>query len=812
MNDGFEPDAPAGRALPAAGAASPDAVTLGRCLTEALGFIEQLHGKVTSALEETIERLSADADAGEDDRQLLEEFRLLQRDSLALGRAFQSRFTRQYREDVRAGQAGGVASVAAPAGDGGFSLVDDQQLEEWLAIDRLVGKIGDRHGDEIKALTQRFQRLAPDSGGACPLGPDRFCQAFNGALESLEVAPKMRIRCFELLYRILVPDIGEFYARTNRYLIERGILPALRIEAVAQTSARTRTERRRTATAPQSQAGAEEAAWSDEIETGDGDPDPVIAAGDRPTPIQEQMFMAMQHLLRAHFRQDGAGDEVVAALPVTPMLIDTLSMLQRDDGIVEQAGELIRGGLRQQLTGHIAGGREGAGINRIDDETIDVISMIFDYILDDRSLPDFMKALIGRLQIPVLKVAIIDREFFSRKSHPARQLLNELSHAGVGWREESEAAMDRLYQKMETVVRRIIDEFDNELSIFDDVLREFRAYLDEEERGFNEARTRLLESAQQNERRERLTLRLAEMLAKRLVDRDLPAELREYLLTPWRERAVDVLLAEGEDSAAARATFGFLDDLLWSLEPKPEPEGRKRLVGMLPVLLETLRDGLGQAGYAGEDMERVILSLQERHFESLKAGRRATARPDPPQAAAPVRPDQAREQETTHGAKGANDVDRMLDEISQDLDELSSIDLDHLANFSDVIEPGSAGDQRAFERMIEEMGLEFDRDEGPRVDDEFTEQVRRLDPGDWVELSCEDGATLRGKLAWKGDDYSSFSFVNRQYKVVAERPFYVLAEEFRQGRARVIEDVALFDRAVDGVISGIVRLAAAAGR
>jgi hypothetical protein len=107
--------------------------------------------------------------------------------------------------------------------------------------------------------------------------------------------------------------------------------------------------------------------------------------------------------------------------------------------------------------------------------------------------------------------------------------------------------------------------------------------------------------------------------------------------------------------------------------------------------------------------------------------------------------------------------------------------------------------------MMAEMGFEADSDAGPRVEDRHTVFVRNLELGTWIELTESDGRKLRVKLAWVGDAYTNYSFVNRQYKVVAERPMYVLAEEFRSGAARVIEDVALFDRALDGVISGIMK-------
>ena len=87
--------------------------------------------------------------------------------------------------------------------------------------------------------------------------------------------------------------------------------------------------------------------------------------------------------------------------------------------------------MRQVVISHApqdAGG--DAHLAQADDDVVNFVGMLFDYILNDRNLAIPMKALIGRLQLPIVRLAIIDRSFFGKSGHPARQLLNELSSAG----------------------------------------------------------------------------------------------------------------------------------------------------------------------------------------------------------------------------------------------------------------------------------------------------------------------------------------------------------------------------------------------
>jgi hypothetical protein len=136
----------------------------------------------------------------------------------------------------------------------------------------------------------------------------------------------------------------------------------------------------------------------------------------------------------------------------------------------------------------------------LDEMLVDIVAMMFDFILDDDDLPNAMKALIGRLQIPVLKVAILDRTLFSRRFHPARKLLNTLAEAAFGW-DEVAGADDSLFRKIDELVHRVLDEYDDDIAVFSDVLFALQAFLDGEAR---ERQERIERQAAAMTNRERL--------------------------------------------------------------------------------------------------------------------------------------------------------------------------------------------------------------------------------------------------------------------------------------------------------------------
>ena len=110
-------------------------------------------------------------------------------------------------------------------------------------------------------------------------------------------------------------------------------------------------------------------------------------------------------------------------------LVAVLGEMQTSTGVANKDGALD---IREALES-ITAQRGNFQIQQVDEDVINVVAMFFDIILDDRNLPLEIQALVSRLQIPILKVALRDRSFFSNRNHPARQLLNEIARTSIGW-------------------------------------------------------------------------------------------------------------------------------------------------------------------------------------------------------------------------------------------------------------------------------------------------------------------------------------------------------------------------------------------
>src|SRR5690606_20343428 len=74
----------------------------------------------------------------------------------------------------------------------------------------------------------------------------------------------------------------------------------------------------------------------------------------------------------------------------------------------------------RQMLVQIAQENKDGAVASADMQTIDLVGMLFEYMLSDDHLPDSIKALLSYLHTPFLKIAFIDKGFFEQPEHPAR--------------------------------------------------------------------------------------------------------------------------------------------------------------------------------------------------------------------------------------------------------------------------------------------------------------------------------------------------------------------------------------------------------
>lgn len=693
-----------------------------------------------------------------------------------------------------------------------LGLVQEDELAQSLANTNMVWKAENHLTLDLYALNSRFTVINDGikvNNDSNPVAPAQICRAFQTALQELEIDMKARLVLFKLFDDQVMEELGGLYAAINERLVQGGVLPDLKYRI------RQDTYRRR-----------------------QGSEGPAASRSTAETAEKKQDdFGALTDLL-ADYRINAVptGDEASLAGSYSAMeLVNALSVLQTDvrspegkgkpidEVVISSTDDLLE---RIENTGALVPGRELQQQHR---DSIDLAAMLFEFILEDQNLPIEIKRVLSRLQIPYVKLAIIDKSYFINKNHSARLLLNDLAQAGMEWSRNNDPE-NSLYSRIRDVVDRVLRDFDDDPRIFDELVEGFSTYLREAERRARATEKRTTDATAGRERLWTARRKAAVEIMSRIEGTELPEVVSRLLIGPWANVMVLIYLREGEDSEAWKSTLRTVDELIWSVRPKRDESERERLKATLPALHKALRTGLGMATHHEGDLSQLFRSLAVCHARALGPQHRAQPEVETPTTPAPEPHEIPRDDRTlslmklTMQAGGAPETSlgTLFGESQPANEEIAEqppeapIDeppvestpggavhagTDMLSEPADDI--GAAFTTSSF---VEEVILQS-QDEAPveRVSldesgDEYVKQLQKVRPGAWFELTDDRGRPLRAKLSWVSPITGRFLFVDRKGLKIAEKNLPGLSAELRQKQARILEDVPLFDRAMDVIL------------
>jgi hypothetical protein len=261
----------------------------------------------------------------------------------------------------------------------------------------------------------------------------------------------------------------------------------------------------------------------------------------------------------------------------------------------------------------------GQQMGQMDTVTLDIVSMLFDQIFGDARIPPAMKALIGRLQIPMLKVAVLDKTFFSRKAHPARHMLDTLGELSMGLG-DGFAPGTPLHQRVDGIITQLIDQFEDDFGVFDRVTADLQTMIGELNQKADQAGKSESKRILDKERLEVARLFAQNEMKARIEGHELPRAVLRFLSTEWMKLLILAYAKGGRESKAWTSLVETLDILVWSLTPKFTVDERKRLVSILPGLLKRLGKGMEVIGTDRLVRERFNAVLMRCHSRAIAGG------------------------------------------------------------------------------------------------------------------------------------------------------------------------------------------------
>jgi hypothetical protein len=255
--------------------------------------------------------------------------------------------------------------------------------------------------------------------------------------------------------------------------------------------------------------------------------------------------------------------------------------------------------------------------NPTDKITIDVIKLLFDYIFRDPSIPESLRSLFERLQVPILKAALLDRTFFSDKKHPARRLLDHLAAAAVG------ATSDEGYRVgFELVASGVIDEicrdFKVDVSVFETADAMLQEFIEAEQRKTAAALDQDVAVALAAEAAEADRAHVRALVRDKLTGISVPFEVRAFAETVWADYLTQLRERDGGESETWQGGVKTLDDLLWSITAKERNAQKARLAKMVPGLVRGLRTGGAAVQVRDDRMKPFLDAVYQLHIAAIK--------------------------------------------------------------------------------------------------------------------------------------------------------------------------------------------------
>jgi len=625
-----------------------------------------------------------------------------------------------------------------------LTLVQNEDLEEDVAISSMSTKARSNFQGPLLQFHARIGKLYGISDlneSSPPLDPKDISKAFSNACSNIEIQIKEKLIVYKQFDRYVLSNFGTVLENANKTLIRLGIMPSLKTPGIRQKHA------------PKSETSSS----------------PLIQ-NTVPTKqnIEQEYSNILPHLqsllanIRTITNQSNSNQIDTKSIQMisTQDLITMLTELQKVPSTKPKESDHssvidIHTALQSSLHKNTAQETKKPAFNQTDEDLINLVSMLFEFILDDYNLAPPIQVLISRLQIPILKVVIKDNSFFSSHEHPARQLLNSLAKAGIGWGEHKNNSHDSLYEKIHETVHKILNQFNGDIALFEQLNIEFKQFISKDER-----KSRLVEQRTKEAETGLIKSRQAQKSVEESINQLIfsastptPDFITDILRNGW-SRVMFLAFLKDEQEHQWVNVNKVAEDLIWCLQPLKAQKDRQRWITIAPKLLKDLRSGLEDVSYKTAELDSTIRTIRTELTNAFKNS-------------------------TFNGEEKVNSKVR------------TPINLNKKA---------SSADKSAVNKQLESKDNKLD---------EYLSDIDNLEIGTWLEFTLLNGNKYRCKLSTKLPEADCFIFVNRMGLKTIEKTKAELASDLSKKQVIILEQGLMIDRAMNAVTSTLRQKASA---
>lgn len=390
--------------------------------------------------------------------------------------------------------------------------------------------------------------------------------------------------------------------------------------------------------------------------------------------------------------------------------------------VLSQAVAVSTPGLLQELQSRKVALKQAA-TTPVERATIEIVALMFQSLLTEERIPASVRVWFARLQMPVLRVAIAEPDFFATIDHPARKLIDRMGGCVMGFEVGAAGVSEPMEREIKRVVQVVEAYPDTGRRVFQTVLTEFERFIEEYFKTEHVAASKGVSLAQQIEQRETMAIQYTIEMRKMLDKVPVHDSVRQFLFHVWADVLATTAVKTSASSEQTRAMSKVASDLIWLASTKVSREERAEAIRRLPPLLKRLREGMGSAG--------VPMPRQDEYVQSLNNALQAA-----------------------FSARTATIPTERLDELMMQLEALEDL-------------LPEAGDIEIDESMVRDLSghetqdLEVVAEGGSMPTPAMVAWVADLTVGNWFRLDYRDRIEPV-QLAWQGSRKQFSLFVSVQ--------------------------------------------------
>lgn len=580
-----------------------------------------------------------------------------------------------------------------------ISLVHDEDLEFTIRINEFARRLRERCDRELGRLHGRYMTLLDQSDDASveqlPVGPETVCCGLREMSDAAGFDPAMRLQMLERIESSLAHALNLLYGRLNKELEAAGVEPKSLSRPAAPPSPAAQA-------APQSDAGD----WG---------------AGS---------FGELHRATVTRLGGSGAVIDATLAAAVREQVLAWLDNQQHNQAIGSEVAALGASDL-----GPLLGPRERAAA--------DALEQVFRAIGQDRQLAAPIRAALGSLALPMLKLALLDPSLLDAPDHIARQLINAIGDCSRGL-PVSAGPEHPLCVLIKTITDGVVLKFARDPAVFAHALSSVQTIAADRRALAIQLATTSNTLAARVEREE-VSLKFAAKAIRALSSDGVPTAVRGFLDQHWVRVLQNTLLTHGEKSTEWRNQLMVADRLIWSVQPKTSAEERQQLLRTLPELLRRAAEGLAGIGIDEAQARQLLAPCMTYHTAAINGQPMPTELPY-----APPQP---------------------------------------------VLEFGTVGEAPGLKvlRLNGIIGRESS----------LAPALASLKPGQWVEFGLHDNRRVRACVGWIGTARQAIVVCDPDRRGVMGVTMRALEREFSTGDAWLIDESPLFESAAARVLKSL---------